>query len=243
MNTKHTLEQMMELKLFGMAKSYETQLNQPAHHQPDGHTLIAMLTEAEAHSRVHQRTNLYLRLAKLRYLIQPEQINCSAERNLTREQLRFLSEVAFIENAENVLITGATGCGKSYLACALGNRACTLGYKTIYYSMNRFIEILATARIDGSYIKLLNMIAKTPLLILDDFGLQPIDHNTRITLLQILEDRYKKSSMIITSQLPVKEWYEHIGDPTLADAIMDRMTAAMHKVELKGESLRKQKNV
>lgn len=243
MNTKHTLDQMMELKLFGMAKSYEVQLNQPAHHQPDGHTLIAMLTEAEAHNRVHQRTNLYLRLAKLRYLIQPEQIHCSAERNLTREQLRFLSEVAFIENAENVLITGATGCGKSYLACALGNRACTLGHKTLYYSMNRFIEILASARVDGSYIKLLNMIAKTPLLILDDFGLQPIDHNTRLTLLQILEDRYKKSSMIITSQLPVKEWYDHIGDPTLADAIMDRMTAAMHKVELKGESLRKQKNV
>jgi DNA replication protein DnaC len=243
MNTKHTLEQMLELKLYGMAKSYETQLNQPAHQQPDGHTLVAMLAEAEAHSRVHQRTNLYLRLAKMRYLIHPEQINCSADRNLTREQLRFLSEIAFIENAENVLITGATGCGKSYLACALGNRACTLGYKTLYYSMNRFIEILATARIDGSYLKLLNLIAKTPLLILDDFGLQPIDHNTRLTLLQILEDRYKKSSMIITSQLPVKDWYEHIGDPTLADAIMDRMTAAMHKVELKGESLRKQKNV
>lgn len=108
--------------------------------------------------------------------------------------------------------------------------------------MSKFIETLATSRIDGTYLKLLNNIAKIPLLILDDWGLQPLDHNVRLALLQILEDRYKKNSVIITSQLPVKDWYEYIGDPTLADAIMDRLSANMHKIELKGESLRKQKN-
>ncbi len=117
-----------------------------------------------------------------------------------------------------------------------------LGYRTVYFAMNRFIEALANARLDGSYIKWLNQIARTPLLIIDDFGLQPLDHNMKLTILQILEDRYGKSSTIITSQLPIKAWYEYIHEPTIADAIMDRLTAHAHKVELKGDSLRKKKN-
>ena len=239
MNTQQTLEQLKELKLYGMAGCYDTQLHQPAEKQPDAHTLLAMMAEAEAISRIHQRTNLYIRLARFRYNVLPEQIHCSAERNLSKEQLQLLCEDAFIINGENVMITGATGCGKSWIANALGRKACMNGFKTLYFTMSRFLEQIATARLDGTYTRLLNTFAKTPLLVFDDFGLQPLDTNMQLTILQIMEDRYKKYPVMITSQLPVKEWHTYIGEPTLADAIMDRMTATDHRIELKGESLRK----
>jgi DNA replication protein DnaC len=147
-----------------------------------------------------------------------------------------------VERAENVLITGSTGCGKSYLACALGRHACSMGYKVLYLGMTRFLEKINQSKLEGNYVKLLNQIEKNQLIILDDFGLHPLDSITRLALLQMLEDRYGKKSVIITSQLPVKNWFDYINEPTLADAIMDRMTANAHKIELRGESLRKQKS-
>ena len=242
MNQQSTLEQLQELKLIGMAKRYEAVLQQPVHKQPEPHAMIGMLTEAEAGYRSHQRTQLYLRLAKLRYQATPDQINCAPGRGISKEALVTLSDCTFIEKSENVLITGATGCGKSYLACAIGRNACLLGHRALYYSMNRFIEALAAARLDGTYLRWINMIAKTPLLIIDDFGLQTLANDMRLTLLQILEDRFAKGATIITSQLPVNKWYEYINEPTLADAICDRLTANAHRIELKGESLRKKKN-
>ena len=242
MDQQSTLDQLHDLKLTGMAKRYEAIMNQPVHQQPEPHTIIGLLTEAEAGYRVYQRTQLYLRLAKLRYNATPEQVNCTAGRGITKDILTRLSDGTFIEKSENLLITGATGCGKSYLACAMGRQACLLGHRTLYYSMNRCIEALAAARLDGTYIRWLNMIAKNPLLILDDFGLQPLNQDMRLTLLQILEDRFAKGSTIITSQLPVNKWYEYINEPTIADALCDRLSANAHKLELKGESLRKKKN-
>ena len=241
MNTLETIEQLHQLKLHGMAKRYESVLAQAVHQQPEAHSLLAMLAEAEAGYRTHQRTQLYLRLSKLRYHATPEQINCTAGRGITKEQLITLCDGMFIQRSENLLITGPTGSGKSYLACSLGKQACMLGYRTLYYCMSRFIEALASARLDGSYIKWINQIAKMPLLILDDFGLQPLTHDMKLALLQVLEDRYGNGATIITSQLPVSKWYEYIKEPTVADAICDRVTSNAHRIELKGESLRNKK--
>ena len=242
MNTQSTVEQLQHLKLFGMSRLYQAIINQPSHQHPEAHTLMGMLTDVEAQHRLAQRTQLYLRLSKLRYNTMPEQVKTAPDRGITKEQLLMLCDGTFIDKGENILITGATGCGKSYLACALGRQACMLGYRTVYFAMNRFIEALAAAKLDGTYIRWLNQIARTPLLILDDFGLQPLDHQIKLALLQILEDRYAKGATIITSQLPVKAWYEYIKEPTIADAIMDRMTAQANRIELKGESLRSRKN-
>lgn len=243
MNTTQTVEQMQRLKLHGMVTSYTTQLELPVHQQLEAHELIAQLVQAEMLNRNNERTNLYLKLAKLRLPAVPEHIECSTARNLTKQQLATLLQGHYITQGETVLITGSTGCGKSYLACALGYQACIQGYKTLYMNINRLIEKITLAKLDGSYIKLLNFFERVPLIILDDFGLQPLTQEVKLALLQILEDRYAKKSVIITSQLPVSKWYDYINEPTLADAILDRMTAKAHRIELKGESMRRKKTI
>lgn len=239
MNTTATLEQLKELKLQGMSRSYEAVLQLPVNQHPEAHHLIAQLSEAERQSRVQYKTQLYLKLSKLRYAGSLEEISYSASRNLAKEQILQLADCSFIDRSENILISGATGAGKSFLACALGHQACTMGYKTLYLNLNRFTEKIMVAKLDGSFVKLLNQLDKVSLLILDDFGLAPMDQNTRLALLQILEDRYNKKSVVIASQLPINKWHEYIAEPTLADAIMDRLMANAHRFELKGESLRK----
>ena len=239
MNTTENLHQMKQMKMNGMAQSYEAILSQPIDQQPEGHELLATVLQAEVMNRQHQRTQLLLKLGKLRYQPGIEQIHCTPGRNLSKQQLSALADCSYIQRSENILITGATGCGKSYLACALGHQACLMGYKTLYLNMNRFIERVALSKVDGTFIKMLNYLEKIKLLILDDFGLQPMDHNTKLAILQILEDRYQNKSIIIVSQLPTNKWHEYINEPTIADAIMDRLSANTHKIELKGESLRK----
>ena len=241
MNTQITMEHLSELKLQGMARAYQAVISMPMQDQPSLNQFMARLAEAEIQHRAQKKTELFLLQSKLRYNAVLEQVYCNVNRNLSRENLMAIADCNFIERSENLLITGATGCGKSFLACAIGRQACTFGYRTLYFGINRFLEKISSSKLDGSFIKLLNQIEKTHLLILDDFGLHPLDTVTRLALLQIMEDRYGKKSVIITSQLPIAKWYEYIGESTIADAIMDRLAVNAHRFDLKGESLRKKK--
>lgn len=239
MNSAATLQQLKDLKLSGMVRSYESVLQLTTHEQPAAHAMIAQLCDAELQSRVHHKTQFYLRISKLRYSAMLEELSYTKERNLPREHVLQLADCSYLDRAENILISGSTGSGKSFLACAFGHQACQMGYKTLYLNLNRFTEKLMMAKLDGTFVKLLNQLEKTSLLILDDFGLAPMDQNTRLALLQILEDRYAKRSILIASQIPINKWHEAINEPTLADAIMDRLMANAHRFELKGESLRR----
>ncbi|MBW6491256.1 MAG: IS21-like element helper ATPase IstB [Lentimicrobium sp.] len=241
MNHQITLDQLSQLRLHGMADAYQAVISLPVQEQPSIHPFIARLSEAEAQHRVNLKTQLYLKHSKLRYNAVLEQVYCNTARNLTPESLLSIADCGFIDRSENVLITGATGCGKSYLACAIGRQACSMGYKTLYLGMNRFLEKISLSKLDGTYIKMLNQLEKTHLLILDDFGLHPMDKITRLALLQILEDRYGKKSTLISSQLPVSNWHQYIGESTIADAIMDRLAGNAHRFDLKGDSLRRKK--
>ncbi len=217
MNTQLTLDHLEQLKLNGMTKAYQATLSLPVQNQPSLNQFMAQLAEAELRDRAEKRTALYLRQSKLRYDAVLEQVHCNAQRNLSQEKLMMIADCGFINRSENILITGATGTGKSYLACAIGRQACILGYKTLYFGINRFLEKIALAKLDGTYIKLLNQIEKAHLIIIDDFGLHPLNGTTRRALLQILEDRYGLKSTIIAAQLPVANWYEYIGESTISD--------------------------
>ena len=197
-----------------------------------------MLIEAEWDDRNNRRIERRLRQAKFRYNANMEQVLFNEDRNLDKNLLMRLAECSFIDKAENIMITGKTGVGKSYIASALGNQACTLGYKTIYANTGKLMSRLKMAKADGSYLKEIARIEKHDLLILDDFGLQPFDNLSRSALMEIVEDRHSKRSTIITSQWPISDWHEIIGEQTLADAILDRIVHGAHRMALLGPSLR-----
>lgn len=241
MNTQETIDLLNGLKLRGMAESYKAITLMPVADRPDVDMGTAKLAEAERLYRDNQKTQLFLKTSRLRYNANIEDIECSAERNLTKAQLAEIGDCSFIRRAENVLITGLTGCGKSFLACALGRQACYMGLRTEYLNMNKFIERIALSKLDGTFLKVVTHLERNDLIILDDFGLQPLDMNSRLALLQILEERYDRKSMIIVSQLPLDKWYDYIAEPTLADAIMDRLVNNSIHIELKGESMRRKK--
>ena len=241
MNTQETVLQLEGLKLKGMAECYQALLSMPLNERPTLDQFMARMVEAETQYRNQKRTELYLKTSKLRYNSILEDVICSEERNLSKETLLTLADCSFIQRAENILIDAKTGCCKSYLSCALGRQACFMGYRVLYCPMNKFIERIALAKIDGTLLKVINKMAKFDLVIFDDFGLQPLDNNSRLALLQVLEDSYQRKSIIATSQLRVAKWYDYINEPTLADAIMDRLLANATRLELKGDSLRRRK--
>jgi DNA replication protein DnaC len=242
MNYQATKEKMRSLRLLGMMEVFESlQTTQTSDLTND--QLVALLIDSEWESRVHRRTQRLIKTAGFRYYAGIEELDYSAQRNLDKNTMLRLADCSFIEKGTNVIITGSTGVGKSFVATALGYQACIKGYKVLYENTNKLFTRLRMAKADESYLKVLAKIEKQDLLILDDFGLQAIDHKKQLALLDILEDRQMKRSTIITTQLPINVWYELFEEKTIADAIMDRITHNAIRIELKGESMRKMKKL
>lgn len=239
MLTHPTLEKLQTLRLPGMLKALEDQQRMPDIDSLGFEERLALLVDRELTERENRRLSTRLKKAKLRHSCCAEDLDFKASRGLDKSLILNLLACSWIVRGINILICGPTGVGKSYLACALGHKACLEGRSALYLRLPRLFEELRLAKADGRYGKLMMGYAKTDLLILDDWGLTPMTDLQRRDLLEILEDRYGKRSTIVTSQLPVAAWHEAIGDPTLADAILDRLVHNAHKIELKGDSMRK----
>jgi len=240
---EQTMEQLRELKLYGVIAALEQQINTIESHQLSFEERFSLLIDREIMDRGNRRITDLLRRARLRHLACVEDIDYQHPRGLEKSKMAVLTSCDFIRHHQNLLITGPTGCGKSWLACAIGQQACRQRLSVRYIRMAKLLEELRISHADGTYIKLLNHLAKFELLILDDFGLDPLSRQDQLDLLELIEDRYQLKSTLITSQLPIKHWHEYIGEPTVADAVMDRLISQSHQLELKltGDSMRKDK--
>ena len=237
-----TLDQLKTMRLHGMAQAFEEQLH---HSNADALSFddrLAFLVEREHTLRANRQLTNRLRRAKLKLQATLEDLDLHARRGLDKTRLRELATARFIKDHLNILITGPTGVGKTYLACAIAHSACRNGFTARYLRLPRLLQDIVIARGDGSYPRFLVQLAKTDLIILDDWGLAPLNAEQRRDLLDILDDRHATRSTIVTSQLPVKQWHDIIGDPTLADAILDRLVHNAYTLNLKGESMRKKHN-
>ena len=240
MQNQQTLQQLRSLKLTGMAVALEQQQTQPAtHDELSFEERLDLLVEREMIFRSNNKVSRLLKAAKLKLQANPEDIDYTHPRGLKKNQFSSLLNGAWIQQKNNVLLTGPTGCGKTYLACALATQACRLGYSVRYFRTSRLLESLGIAHGDGRFSKLINQLAKTDVLLLDDWGLEILTLSQRNDLLEIMEDRHGLKSTLITSQLPVTQWHKAIGDATLADAILDRLVHNAHKLNLRGETMRK----
>jgi len=240
MNTD-TLDKLRKLKFYGMFHAFKSSLESGKTNDYTPDELLAHLVDAEWDDRNNRRVERQIHSARFRYKAMVENIHYHADRSIDRNQIMRLAECSFIGRNENLLITGSTGIGKSYVASAIGHQACIMGYRVMYASTPKLFAKLKMAKADGSYIKEITRIERQQLLILDDFGIQPFDAQSRAALMEIIEDRHGKTSLIITSQLPVNKWHEVIGEKTIADAILDRIVHDAHRVELKGESMRRKR--
>lgn len=237
-----TLEKLKDLKLYGMARGFEEQMASSEAESLSFEERLGLLVDREATDRENRRLISRLRTARLRQNACMEEIDYRHPRGLDKSLMRTLASCQWVKDHLNVLVIGPTGVGKSFIACALGHRACLEGYRTFYFRANRLFHDLAVARGDGRYSKIMNSIAKTHLIIIDDWGLSPLNDQEQMDILEILEDRYEIHSTIITSQLPVQHWHELIKNQTIADAILDRLVHNAYQINLKGGSMRKKKS-
>lgn len=239
MLTNPTIEKLKELKLSGMSKAFEEQLHSTDYAQLSFEERIGIMVEREITERENRHLSVRLRQAKLRHQACMEDIDYQIHRGLDKSLLKQLALCGWIKDKLNILITGPCGVGKSFIACALGHKACLTGYRVFYTRSSRLFQDIAVAKGDGRYASLMKNLAKTNVLIIDDWGLSGLTEQERMDMLEIIEDRNNLQSTIITSQLPVKDWHETIGNPTLADAILDRLVHNAYTINLDGHSLRK----
>ncbi len=238
--TTQTFMQLRQLKLSGMANALQTQMEQVGTYE--GLPFIErfdLLLDQESLSRDQRKQERLIRQAKFKLRASVQEIDYQHPRNITQSQIARLAQCDWINRAQNLLVTGPCGSGKTYLACALGHNACLHGHSVRYYRLSRLLLELTQAKADGTYHKQLKLLAKIKLLVIDDWGLEPLKPAHRNDLMEIMDDRHGSTSMLMISQLPTDQWYASIGDNTLADAILDRLMHNAHRLPLKGESMRK----
>ena len=234
-----TLDTLNQLKLHGMAIALAEQMTQTTAQSLPFEDRLGLLVERELTYRENRRLTRLLQLAQLKERAALEDLDFRARRGLDRAQLASLTSCDWIRQHQNLLIHGATGCGKTFLGCALAHQACRQGLSALYLRAPRLFDELSLCHADGSFRKRLAAIAKIDVVVIDDFAIAPIGPRERTDLLELLDDRVGARSTLITSQLPIENWHEYIGDPTLADAILDRLLHSAHKIHLEGESMRK----
>jgi len=235
---EQTLEKMNAMRLSGMAESLEQQLSSSQHSALSFDERLGLMVDAEWDYREKRKLTSRLKAAKLRHSASLENVDFKHPRGLDRQVVLSLGNCGFVENRHNLVITGPTGIGKSYLACAFVERACRRGYKGAYLRLPRLLQQLAVGRGDGSYARILDRLARFDILAIDDWLLAPLRDGERRDLVEVIEDRSERATTLIASQLPVKDWHASIGDPNLADAICDRLLHKAHRIELKGPTMR-----
>jgi len=238
---KQIENQLQELRLYGMSHSWSALLESKKHLELSLSEGLELMLQSEKDDRKNKRFDRLKKNAGFRYQASMDEIYIDTTRGVNKELINTLSAGTYLQNGESVLITGASGCGKSFMASALGHLACAQGKKVIYFNVQKMLLKAKMARIEGTITKFFDKIAKTDLIIIDDFGLTYLEQQQRMDLMEIIEDRHGQKSIIIASQLPVANWYEVIGEETIADAILDRLVHSSYRIELKGESLRKKR--